>query len=615
MLDDKDFRTEVEKYIKEIKEKSQIESSREHSYRTIFENFITTCFPKIELIQEGSIDKLMQETNEKQERIRIGIPDYDVLDKNSGRLIGVIEVKDLTKSLENLSKEDIKEIEKYKSNFENLVLSNYRDFIFYNQGKETKVSLFDADFHISEEGIIAFKTEFQNFCSKSVKFTTHLLITYLAGYSKQIKTLVKDMIGKNEAISKFRNYIESVIGPLTDEKVADYYAQTVVFLLLYTKLKKELEFGPDAKIDYTSPREYVIKTMPQLIDIFTATEYTVYNTDTKLEDLNKKIKNIIKLLNDTNLTDKHQPDGSIKDGIFITGYQKMKDKLQNKTKIKGISKIYQIEKDPVASFYEEYLRLYDPEEKKALGVFYTPRPIVNYIDSAVEWALKDLGYKDGFADRNVKVLEPAMGTGSFLWMILAKLAKKYHGNETETKEFIENHIFKDFYGFEILIISYILAHIKLESFISDSETFGHYKDFSGNNNLKLYLTNTLDDSIGDDEIKNIRTEKPITVIVGNPPYNASSQNKTKFIENELKLTEAYGKGRVLQDDYSKFIRFAEYKMEKVNKGVVGLITNSSFLDALDIETMRKHLYNTFNKIYIINLHGDQRRDKLLKEKN
>ncbi|MEM3860593.1 MAG: hypothetical protein QW478_14570, partial [Candidatus Micrarchaeaceae archaeon] len=257
-------------------------------------------------------------------------------------------------------------------NFENLVLSNYRDFIFYNQGKETKVSLFDADFHISEEGIIAFKTEFQNFCSKSVKFTTHLLITYLAGYSKQIKTLVKDMIGKNEAISKFRNYIESVIGPLTDEKVADYYAQTVVFLLLYTKLKKELEFGPDAKIDYTSPREYVIKTMPQLIDIFTATEYTVYNTDTKLEDLNKKIKNIIKLLNDANLTDKHQPDGSIKDGIFITGYKKMIGKLQDETKRKGIGKIYTIEKDPVASFYEEYLSLYDPEEKKSSwSILYT----------------------------------------------------------------------------------------------------------------------------------------------------------------------------------------------------------------------------------------------------
>ncbi|MEM3860594.1 MAG: type ISP restriction/modification enzyme, partial [Candidatus Micrarchaeaceae archaeon] len=255
------------------------------------------------------------------------------------------------------------------------------------------------------------------------------------------------------------------------------------------------------------------------------------------------------------------------------------------------------------------------KRKKALGVFYTPRPIVNYIVSAVEWALKDLGYKDGFLDRNVKVLEPAMGTGSFLWMILAKLAKKYHGNETETREFIENHIFKDFYGFEILIISYILAHIKLESFISDSKTFGYYKDFSGNNNLKLYLTNTLDDTIGDDEIKNIRTDKLITVIVGNPPYNRNSQNKTKFIDAGLKLNEAYGKGKGTADDYAKFIRFAEYKMEKVDKGVVGFITNNSFLDGITQTKMREHLYNSFNKIYIINLHGDYRRDKELKEKN
>ena len=286
--------------------------------------------------------------------------------------------------------------------------------------------------------------------------------------------------------------------------------------------------------------------------------------------------------------------------------------------------------DPIVHFYETFLNIYDPETREKRGVYYTPEPVVKYIVRSIHDLLKThFDLQDGLASKEVTLLDPAGGTLTFpaeaIKLAVEEFTKKY-GDAGKTK-FIKNQILKNFYAFELMMAPYAIGHIKISFLL---EELGY--TMKNDDRFKLYLTNTLDmedlkqteipglESLSDEShlAGKIKQKEPILVILGNPPYSGHSANKNDWTEKLLKedvngATSYYKvdgeplgekNPKWLQDDYVKFLRFAQWKIHKAGQGIVGMITNHSYLDNPTFRGMRQSLMNTFNEIYIIDLHGN-----------
>lgn len=312
--------------------------------------------------------------------------------------------------------------------------------------------------------------------------------------------------------------------------------------------------------------------------------------------------------------------------------------------------------DPVIHFYEEFLSAYDREQRVQRGVYYTPQPVVNFIVRAVDSILKDeFGLADGLASEETKyvkytreskkkvngiytevedekrvptvqILDPATGTGTFLRQTILQIynnfCQKHAGKDAEEIQklwniYVPRHLLPRLNGFELMMAPYAVAHMKLAMVLKDT---GY--EFKDDTRLNVFLTNTLEEA-GEDSLQGsffgndplalesseanaAKKNNGINVIIGNPPYNVSSTNKNNWI---IELLQEYKKGLTerklnLDDDYIKFLRFSQVVVEKADKGVIGFITNNSFVDGITHRQIRKSLVNTFDKIYIINLHGN-----------
>lgn len=257
--------------------------------------------------------------------------------------------------------------------------------------------------------------------------------------------------------------------------------------------------------------------------------------------------------------------------------------------------------------------------RKSRGVYYTPPPIVNFIVRAVDDILKDsFGIREGLADsKRVTVLDFACGTGTFLLEVFQRIFDNIGGaDKGRADPIVREHILKNIYGFEYLIAPYTIAHLKLSQFLKDR---GHaLKD---DERLQVFLTNTLEPIepqknflpaiSAEVEAAQAAKDKPILVILGNPPYSGHSKNKGAWITASIAAyREGFpelskpAQGKWLQDDYVKFIRFAQMKMDAVEEGVVGIITNHSWLDNPTFKGMRKSLLQTFGQIFVMDLHGN-----------
>jgi len=281
--------------------------------------------------------------------------------------------------------------------------------------------------------------------------------------------------------------------------------------------------------------------------------------------------------------------------------------------------------DSIVHFYETFLSKYDPKSKKKRGVYYTPEPVVSYIVKSLHHILqKNFNKSEGFADETVTVLDPAAGTLTFLAEAIKIAVREYveiHGSG-EKNDFIRRHILKNFYAFEVMMVPYVIGHLKM-SFLF--EQLGCNLNF--NNRFNFHITNTLEMEIADQpDIPNIlpslseesrlagmiKKEQPVLVILGNPPYSTHSANKGKWIDDLLKKNKGnyYDKilgeknSKVISDDYVKFIRFAQWKIDNKGEGVLGFITNHSYLSNRTFRGMRESLMHSFDEIYILNLHGN-----------
>ena len=284
------------------------------------------------------------------------------------------------------------------------------------------------------------------------------------------------------------------------------------------------------------------------------------------------------------------------------------------------------EGEAVTYFYEPFLEAFDPDLRKELGVWYTPSEVVRYMVARVDKALKDdLGIADGLAAENVYVLEPCCGTGAYIAEVLRRIAANLDGRGLGALAGarIKQAAIERVFGFEIMPAPFVVAHLHIDLALRD---LGAALSDDGTERAGIYLTNALTDWEGTgegsqtvafpelqeerDRAGRVKQDTPILVILGNPPYNGFAR---MAVDEERELSQAYRdtrrvrrpEGQGLNDPYVRFFRMAERRIAKTGQGVVCFISNYSWLDGLSFTGMRERYLETFDTIWIDNLHGDR----------
>lgn len=590
---------EIGNYFKDI-------NSSEHSYRTTFENFLKEIFP----VSEGYF------TQQDQRAINGNKPDFVILKNNVPLLY--IEVKKVGEDLDKIEKSN--QADRYFG-YDNLIISDYVDFRFFRNGEKSE-SIALAEIDKKERVLTPAKdisvlaktiTDFVRDHKEPIKRGRHLA-QIMGGKAQRIRDNVLDMLEKNQDnaadLIKMQNVVrENLIHGLDNESFADMYAQTLVYGLFAARYN---DSSPDT-FSRTEARELVPKTNPFLRSFF---DHIAGNT------FPDRLRFIVDELCEVfSHADIHK--------LLTDFYASEKET-----------------KDPIIHFYEDFLKEYDAKKKMDMGVFYTPRPVVQFIVRAVDSILKsEFGLTKGLTDttkisidkkeidpktgkekkvakefHKVQVLDVATGTGTFLNEVINHIHKDFIGQEGRWDAYVKNDLLPRLHGFELMMASYTIAHLKLGMTLQD------YGAKNLNERLGVYLTNTLEapvdysnqntlfgimDSIAEEakSASRVKSEYPIMCVIGNPPYSGISQNKD-YTENTAYKVEPGGlqklqeKKNWLDDDYVKFIRFAESLVEKNGEGIIGMITAHGYIDNPTFRGMRWHLRKTFDKIYVVDLHGN-----------
>jgi len=393
--------------------------------------------------------------------------------------------------------------------------------------------------------------------------------------------LQEELSRENEEVTRFyKAFQEELIETLTKERFADLYAQTITYGLFAARMKVHDNFDKDIAW------QFIPESLPLLREIFYS-----FTGPHFPESIRWVVNDITQVLRKADISSIYQEFKTVK-----------------------------WEEDPVINFYETFLKNYNPEERQRLGVYYTPLPVVSYITISIHKLLKSkFGKVEGLATKGVTLLDPAAGTLTFIVQAIKQVQKelKERNKAGLIKPYIEEHILPDFHAFEILVAPYTVGHFKVSMVL---EEMG-YK-FKEGERFQFYLTNTLemkepkqisfliDLTKEGQEAKRVKEKVSILVILGNPPYSVSSENKSEFIESlmdsykqDVKNERHIGQ---LSDDYIKFIRFGHWKIEQAKKGILGLISNNTYLSGITHRGMRRKLLETFDEIYILNLHGSSR---------
>lgn len=426
------------------------------------------------------------------------------------------------------------------------------------------------------------------------------LATEMARQARIVRDLVNEVYrleGENDPLHQlFESFKKLLLHDLTPDSFADMVAQTITYGLFSAAAEND-------KLTYDDLVDSIPPTNPFLRDLLD--ELTgVGGID--LEEVG--VGQLLDLLNQTDL------QAILQDFGRQTGSGK---------------------EDPVIHFYEAFLTAYDKEQKVQRGVFYTPDPVVSYIVRSVDELIKtEFGLEDGLASTAkdpdtgeylVQILDPATGTGTFLAHVIDVIEATVKGKGEDWNQYVAQHLLPRLYGFELMMAPYAVAHMKLGLKLKQTG----YK-FQSNERLRVYLTNALEEPVEmsetlafagflskeADEAARVKKQAPITVVIGNPPYAVTSINVNEWIEN---LTREYyfiddvslgeRNPKVLLDDYVKFIRFSQWCITQTGKGIVALITNHGYLDNPTFRGMRYHLNQSFSKLYLLDLHGNSRKQE------
>jgi len=607
---------DVLSYLSELQKQLSTGVAKEHAYR-----------PALKELFEST--NLVTAINDPA-RSEHGNPDFIFQDKqNSNLLRGYGESKDITINLDIVEKSE--QMSRYLG-YSNLVLTNGLDFRFFRNGEkyfQVNLGHLDANKIISEEeNISIFSEELKNFLQKppeKIK-SAKRLSEIMGGKARRIREnitifLKRENDERNIEIEKIYKVItESLVHDLTIEKFSDMYAQTLVYGLFIARYS-------DNSLDTftrSEARDLVPASNPFLRQFF---DHIAGNSfDKRLAYIVDELCAVFEVSDIKTIIKQHFKQDSL-----------FGDEIQTK--------------DPIIHFYEDFLKEYDAELKKKMGAYYTPIPVVRYMVRAVDEILKkEFNLSKGLSDTStitrivkkhgskvketlhrVQILDPAVGTATFLNEIVKYIFENnFKGQEGRWTKYVDDDLIPRLYGFELMMAPYTIAHLKLGMTLKE---LGYNKEFD--KRLGIYLTNTLEEGVKrqldlltfglqeaiskeSQAAAEIKHDKPIMVIIGNPPYSGVSSNETEYANSLIQKykVEPGGKQKLqerkhwLNDDYVKFIAFAEDMIDKNNEGVVAMITNHAYLDNPTFRGMRWHLTKTFDKIFILDLHGNSKKKEI-----
>lgn len=575
------FQTHCKRYLQQIEQtRSTDEATPELSLhphlKTLLENVTNECFNRPHVIY----------TLEPKNINQIGRPDIIAMD--GGLPIGYIEAEADGTNLDNLTGHAQEQNDRFKQNLDNFILTNFIDFQLYKDGERINTARIT-------ENTDDLKALLQRFLDASISIgTPEALAHYLARRTRELKTQIGTALtDENSNTQKmFTAFQKTLLPTLTPDSFADMYAQTLSYGLFAARC-----------------------TLPN------ATNFSRHTAASMLPDSNPFLKNLFYHVAAPSL------EANVK--YILENIETLLQNVPTEMLRTAFATKNPLE-DPVIHFYETFLKEYNPKLRFDRGVFYTPPQVISYIVRSVDSLLKtELNRPRGLADENTLILDPATGTGGFLLSALDHIQKSVSTTDGSGfwNQYVNADLVKRVFGFELIVAPYTIAHLKLGLFLKE-------QGWNANERLRIYLTNTLEqpeETVPEhliapflsDEANaalSVKSNEPILAIIGNPPYMRHSSNPSKYSSGEFtfigRLIEDYKKVdgkpideatiKAVQDDYVKFIRWAQWRINQNGEGVIGYINNNSFIYAPTLRGMRKSLLDSFNTIYILNLHGSIR---------
>ncbi len=619
----------ITEYLQAIERASRQGNATEHTYRPFFKALL-----------EARANGDAEATNEPK-REKCGAPDYVISRKKDRLTLGYVEAKDIGIDLAEVERSE--QLQRYLQHLPNLLLTDYLEVRWYVRGEKGVEKRGSASLgRIGMGGKIAADAAEQakalnlidSFLhQKPVQINTAQdLALRLAHLTHMVRDTIVEAFANAEATQQLRDWREAFAKTLLPEldthadrekeakaraEFADMFAQTLAYGLFSARAA-----GPGGSFTREKARLLIPRTNPFLRTFFEQI------TGAALDDepFAGFVDDLIQTLDHSGM------DGILAD--FGTHSRRS---------------------DPVVHFYETFLQAYDPRLRELRGVYYTPEPVVNYIVESLDLLLKDkFAIKDGLADRSkitltrkegereireashrVLILDPATGTATFLYRVLDFIREQFERKKNlgAWGDYVHEHLLPRLFGFELLMAPYAVAHFKIGLALAawDKEPLFRqalsYQPHSGER-INIFLTNTLEDlqekteQLGplrmlSDEANaayEIKRNKPVLVILGNPPYSGNSANKGKWISDLVRdYYHCDGKPlgernpKWLQDDYVKFIRWAQWRIEQTGSGILAFITNHGYLDNPTFRGMRQNLMQTFDEIYVLDLHGNSKK--------
>ncbi len=599
----------IQQYITKIDTLFKTGNAREHSYRGDLQNLIMAILPDVLVTNEPA-------------RVACGAPDYVLTRKDIP--IGYIEAKDIGVDLKDKKLKE--QFDRYKAGLTNLIFTDYLDFHFYKDGEfVTKIEIAK----IENGAILPISENFEQFTNLIVNFAQTIsqtiksptkLAQMMAGKAKLMADVIEKSLNaddekeiRSSIKSQMLSFQQMLIHDIDNKSFADIYAQTIAYGMFAARYH-------DPTLPTFSREEaasLIPKSNPFLRKLFQ--DIAGYDLDNRLVWIVEELVSI----------------------FLASDVTQIMKNFGKSTK----------QEDPVVHFYETFLGEYNPTLRKARGVWYTPQPVVNFIVRAVDDILKtEFGLKEGLADTSkikikkkavtqtlgknaklkeveaeievhkVQILDPATGTGTFLAEVVKHIHKKFEGQQGIWSQYVTNDLIPRLNGFELLMTSYAMAHLKMDMLLTETG----YKP-TDDQRFRIFLTNSLEEAHPDtqtlfsswlsdeaDQANAIKRDAPVMVVMGNPPYSVSSSNKSDWIQNLIKdYKKNLNERKInLDDDYIKFTRFGQHFIDKNGSGILAYISNNSFIDGITHRQMRKHLLESFDKIYILDLHGNAKKKEV-----
>ncbi len=588
----------IQNYLNNIQSLYQSGNAREHAYRPAFQTLIENLIVDIQVINEPSYT---------------GGNAPDFLFKKGDIPIAYAECKDI--NIDINSKSVQAQAQRYVDAFGKILLTNYYDFQIMIENQDpvffSIAKLENNKFILDEENLDQNLNLLRDYLSPTPRTirSSQKLAEIMANKARILRDTAKASLTENpnsDIQAQYQTFKQILINDLSEDDFADMYAQTLVYGLFVAR--------------------YHDSTLPT---------FSRYEAQDLLPQTNPLLKKFFGHIAGTDYDPKIAwlVDSLVEAYLSTNVAELMHTEFTSK------------EKDPILHFYETFLSKYDSLLRKSRGVYYTPKAVVSFMVRAVDQILQaKFNLPQGLADTSVieyekkiqandartkdnlkkikiqipkvQILDPAVGTGTFLDEVIKQIHTKFRGQEGLWSSYVSNHLINRLHGFELMMTSYTMAHLKLGITLDEL-------GYKGKDRLSVWLTNSLEEGVHEvpnlfmsqwlteesNQASRIKSEMPIMVVLGNPPYAVSSSNKgesiTKLIQdykkdlNERKIN--------LDDDYIKFIRFAEDQIEKTGYGIVAMITNNSFIDGITHRQMRKHLMQTFDQIYILDLHGNSKK--------